>query len=72
MGLVPEDRASARSDEPEARSYARWRDRAVGDSPDVVAERWPAIASLPAGSVGLRMMRSRPLARTVPAPLVAG
>ena len=28
MGLVPEDRASARSDEPEARSDARWRERA--------------------------------------------
>ena len=30
MGLVPEDRASARSDEPEARSAARWRERAAG------------------------------------------
>ena len=29
MGLVPEDRASARSDEPEARSAARWRGRAA-------------------------------------------
>ena len=33
MGLVPEDRASARSDEPEARSDARWRVRAVGGQP---------------------------------------
>jgi integrase/recombinase XerD len=29
MGLVPEERASARSDEPEARSAARWRGRAA-------------------------------------------
>ena len=33
MGLVPEDRASARSDEPEARSAARWRGRAAEDTP---------------------------------------
>ena len=29
MDLVPEERASARSDEPEARSAARWRVRAA-------------------------------------------
>ena len=34
MDLVPEDRAIARSDEPEARSDARWRERAVADTPD--------------------------------------
>ena len=33
MGLVPEDRASARSDEPEARSAARWRGRAADGPP---------------------------------------
>ena len=33
MGLVPEDRASARSDEPEARSAARWRVRAAEGDP---------------------------------------
>ena len=33
MDLVPEERASARSDEPEARSAARWRGRAAEGSP---------------------------------------
>ena len=47
MGLVPEDRAIARSDEPEARSDARWRERAGGDTLDGIAERWPALASCP-------------------------
>lgn len=44
MGLVPEDRAIARSDEPEARSAARWRERPVGDTPDGLVERWPSLA----------------------------
>ncbi len=47
MGLVPEDRASARSDEPEARSAARWRGRAPGSTPAGLAERWPLLASCP-------------------------
>ena len=38
MGLVPEDRASARSDEPEA-SEARWHGRAAVGSPECIAER---------------------------------
>ena len=33
MDLRPEDRAIARSDEPEARSAARWRGRATDNSP---------------------------------------
>ena len=47
MGLVPEDRASARSDEPKARSDARWRVHAVADALDGIAERWPSLASNP-------------------------
>jgi integrase/recombinase XerD len=47
MGLVPEDRAIARSDEPEARSAARWRERATGATAAGIAERWPALASRP-------------------------
>lgn len=51
MGLDPEDRASARSDEPEARSAARWRVRATGDPPDAagaaLGARWPAVGSCP-------------------------
>ncbi len=43
MGLVPEDRVSARSDEREARSDARWRVHAL----DGIAERWPSLASNP-------------------------
>jgi integrase/recombinase XerD len=45
MDLVPEDRAIARSDEPEARSAARWRGRAAAGTPEGIAERWPALAS---------------------------
>src|SRR5450755_3679931 len=41
MDQGPEDRVIARSDEPEARSAARWRGRAVGATP----ERWPVLAS---------------------------
>ncbi|MGZ4215269.1 MAG: tyrosine-type recombinase/integrase [Solirubrobacteraceae bacterium] len=47
MGLVPEDRAIARSDEPEARSAARWRERATVDTLDAVIERWPTLAPVP-------------------------
>jgi site-specific recombinase XerD len=43
MDLRPEDRAIARSDEPEARSAARWRGRAIEDSPSELVERWPAL-----------------------------
>jgi integrase/recombinase XerD len=45
MGLVPEDRAIARSDEPEARSAARWRERATDATPAGIAVRWPVLAS---------------------------
>jgi integrase/recombinase XerD len=44
MGLVPEDCAGARCDEPEA-SEARWHGRAAVGSPECIAERWPALAS---------------------------
>ncbi len=47
MGLADEDRAIARSDEPEARSDARWRERPAAGTPDDIAERWPALASAP-------------------------
>ena len=63
MGLVPEDRASARSDELEARSDARWRVHAVANTLDGITERWPATRvesvgdRLACGAVG-----SRPLA----------
>ena len=60
MGLVPEDRASARSDEPEARSDARWRVRAAaagaGGSAAAVggaaALAAPALASFAGGDGG--------------------
>jgi integrase/recombinase XerD len=45
MSLADEDRAIARSDEPEARSEARWRERAAGNTPAAIAERWPGLAS---------------------------
>ncbi len=45
MGLDPEDRACARSDEPEARSAARGRGRAAGDPAADIAERWPSLGS---------------------------
>ncbi len=44
MGLVPEECAGVRSDEPEA-SEARWHGRATVGSPECIAERWPALAS---------------------------
>jgi integrase/recombinase XerD len=47
MGLADEDRAIARSDEPEARSDARWRERAAAATPEGLAERWPLLASEP-------------------------
>ena len=45
MDHGPEERAIARSDEPEARSAARWRGRAVGATHDALIERWPVLAS---------------------------
>jgi len=45
MDQGSEERAIARSDEPEARSAARWRGRAVGATPDGLVERWPVLAS---------------------------
>lgn len=45
MDQGSEERAIARSDEPEARSAARWRGRAVGATPDALVERWPVLAS---------------------------
>jgi integrase/recombinase XerD len=47
MGLDGEDRATARSDEPEARSDARWRERDTAAIPDRIADRWPALAAVP-------------------------
>ncbi len=58
MGRVPEDRAGARSDEPDARSEARWRLRLVGGggSAAVVggaaALAAPALASFAGGDCG--------------------
>ena len=45
MDQGSDERAIARSDEPEARSAARWRGRAVGATPDALIERWPVLAS---------------------------
>ena len=45
MGLAEDDRAIARSDEPEARSAARWRGRAATGTPDALVGRWPELAS---------------------------
>jgi integrase/recombinase XerD len=47
MDLVPEERAIARSDEPEARSAARWRGRAGGEAPGGLVERWPGLEACP-------------------------
>ena len=61
MGLVPEERASARSDEPEARSAARWRGRAAEGDPaggsaaavgGAAALAPPAVASFAGGDGG--------------------
>jgi integrase/recombinase XerD len=57
MGLVPEDRASARSDEPEARSGARWREHAPGNTPARLAERWPLLESCSFAVPWLEMQR---------------
>ena len=74
MGLVPEDRASARSDEPEARSDARWRERAVLGTPPrhrrAVARAGPVPARRPAGLgcsriSGARRGRSHAYARSL-------
>ena len=47
MDQGSEERAIARSDEPEARSAARWRGRAGGEAPRGLVERWPALGSCP-------------------------
>ena len=57
MGLVPEDRASARSDEPEARSDARWRERGLGDTPEGIVERWPALGRCPLAARWLKLQQ---------------
>jgi site-specific recombinase XerD len=44
MSLADEDRAIARSDEPEARSDARRRERATATTAAAIAGRWPALA----------------------------
>jgi integrase/recombinase XerD len=46
MDQVPEGRANARSDEPEATSAAGWRVRAAAETPvAMLAARWPELAS---------------------------
>ena len=79
MASGPEDRASARSDEPEARSDARWRVRANADSPDGhrrrAGRRWRrtrsavAVAGAAAGSrpVAADGRGVRPVAGRLPA-----
>ncbi|MGI8428600.1 MAG: tyrosine-type recombinase/integrase [Solirubrobacteraceae bacterium] len=57
MGLVPEDRAIARSDEPESRSDARWREHATAATPDGIGDRWPALAPVPRAVGWLEMLR---------------
>jgi len=47
MDLGPEERASAQSDEPEARSAARWRGRAAGHTPHGLVDRWPSLRGCP-------------------------
>ena len=68
MGLAAEDRAIARSDEPEARSDARWRERAVGGHPrrrsPSAGRRWRrpdggAVAGAAARISGARRRRCR-------------
>jgi len=58
MGLVPEARAIARSDEPEARSDVRWREHPAASTPDDLAERWPALASAPLAIRWLELQRN--------------
>jgi len=55
MDLVPEHRASARSDEPEARSAARWRERASVMTLDGMVERWPVLGAMPVAVRWLEM-----------------
>jgi hypothetical protein len=57
MDLGPQDRAIARSDEPEARSAARWRGRAGGDPPARLAERWALLESCSFALPWLEMQR---------------
>lgn len=58
MGLVPDGRGSARSDEPEARSDARWRVHASaeGVAPGVLG-RWPALVKCPVAGQWLELQR---------------
>jgi hypothetical protein len=56
-GLVPEDRACARSVAPEARSAARRRGRAIDLTPDGLVDRWPALASVPVAVRWLEVQR---------------
>ena len=56
MGLEI-DRAIARSDEPEARSDARWRERAAAGTPEDLAERWPALGASPLAIRWLELQR---------------
>jgi integrase/recombinase XerD len=57
MGLVPEDRASARSDEPEARTDVRWREHAAADTPEAIEARWPTLVSSPMAIGWLSLQR---------------
>jgi hypothetical protein len=57
MGLAEEDRAIARSDQPEARSDARWRERPSVSASGGIVERWPELASLPTGVRWLEVQR---------------
>jgi integrase/recombinase XerD len=57
MGLGEEVRAIARSDEPEERREGRGRERAAVTTPDGLAERWQALASVPVAVRWLEVQR---------------
>jgi len=57
MDLGDRERASARSDEPEARTAARWRGRAAGDPGAGIAARRSALESCPLGVRWLELQR---------------
>ena len=57
MGLAGEDRAIAGSDEPEARSDARWRGRPSATTPEAIVERWLALALMPTAVRWLEVQR---------------
>ena len=57
MGSVPMDRAIARSDEPEARRAAGWRERTAGDVPKGALVRWPALTGVPLAIRWLELQR---------------